>query len=207
MIDRMVLVLLLAGCALFAAITIAEVGARRDPATSALSLPPRPAPLPLPRRRQPRHRYDALLATILARPLFSSTRRPPPPGGRDQAADSGLADTRLTGIVIAPGHRIAIFAPAGTKAVTVSEGELVSGWRVERITARQVSLSGPEGTRTLQPKFDPNLAPPPQPASVAPPENALPAPVSATFRPAASRPQFPPLPPNRPPPRPGERAR
>lgn len=206
MIDRMVLVLLLAGCALFAAITIAEIGARRDPAASALAIPARPAALPLPRRPQPRHQYDALLATILARPLFSSTRRPPPPGGRGQAADSGLADTRLTGIVIAPGHRIAIFAPVGTKAVTVSEGELVSGWRVERITARQVSLTGPDGTRTLQPKFDPNLAPPQPPPAVAP-GNAPPAPVSPALGPTASRPQFPPLPPNRPPPRPGERAR
>jgi hypothetical protein len=202
MIDRMVLVLLLAGCALFAAITIAEIGTRRDPAASALVMPPRPAPLPLPRSRQPRHRYDALLATILARPLFSSTRRPPPPGGHDQAADSELADTRLTGIVIAPGHRIAIFAPAGTKAVTVNEGELVSGWRVERITARQVSLSGPEGTRTMQPKFDPNLAPP---AATAGADNAPPAPVPPALGPTALRPRFPPLPPNRPPPRPGER--
>ena len=206
MIDRMVLVLLLAGCALFAAITIAEIGARRDPTASALAIPARPAALPLPRRPQPRHQYDALLATILARPLFSSTRRPPPPGGHGQAMDSGLADTRLTGIVIAPGHRIAIFAPLGTKAVTVSEGELVSGWRVERITARQVSLTGPDGTRTLQPKFDPNLAPPQPPPAVAP-GNAPPAPVSPALGPTALRPQFPPLPPNRPPPRPGERVR
>ncbi len=204
MIDRLVLVLLLAGCALFAVITIAEIGSRRDPAAAALAMPPRPAALPLARRRRPRHQYDALLASILARPLFSSTRRPPPPGGRDAAADSGLADTRLTGIVIAPGQRIAIFAPVGTKAVIVSEGEVVSGWRVERITARQVSLTGPDGTRTLQPKFDPNLAPP---ASAAGPGNAPPAPVPPVLAPAGSRPPFPPMPLNRPPPRPGERER
>ncbi len=113
MIDRMVLVMLLTGCALFAAITIAEIGWRRDPAGSALAVATLPRAAPLPRHRQPRHEYDELLATILARPLFSSTRRPPPPSGRDAAADSGLADTRLTGIVIAPGHRIAIFAPIG----------------------------------------------------------------------------------------------
>ena len=204
MIDRLALVLLLAGCALFAVITLAEIGPRRDPAAAALVMPPRPAALPLARRRQPRHQYDALLATILARPLFSSTRRPPPPGGRDAAADSGLADTRLTGIVIAPGHRIAIFAPVGAKAVIVSEGEVVSGWRVERITARQVSLTGPDGTRTLQPKFDPNLTPP---AAAAGPGNAPPALLPAALAPATPRPPFPPMPPNRPPPRPGERER
>jgi hypothetical protein len=202
MIDRLVLVLLLAGCALFAAITIVEIGSRRDPAAPALAMATRPAALPLARPRQPRHQYDELLATILARPLFSSTRRPPPPGGRNTADDSGLADTRLTGIVIAPGHRIAIFAPLGTKALSVSEGQLVSGWRVERITAQQVSLTGPNGTRTLQPKFDPNLAPPPSPAGTG---NAPPAPVPPVLRPTASRPPFPPLPPNRPPRRPGER--
>ncbi|HEV7995007.1 MAG TPA: hypothetical protein VGP52_01990 [Stellaceae bacterium] len=204
MIDRLVLVLLLGGCALFAAITIAEFGSRRDLAASALATPTRSDAAPLPPHPPPRGQYDELLATILARPLFSSTRRPPPPGGRDAAADSGLADTRLTGIVIAPGHRIAIFAPIGTKAVIVSEGEVVSGWRVERITARQVSLTGPDGTRTLQPKFDPNLAPP---ASAAGPGNAPPALLPAALAPAASRPRFPPMPPNRPPPRPGERER
>ncbi len=39
----------------------------------------------------------------------------------------------------------------------------MSGWRVERINPREVSLSGPSGTKTLQPKFDPNLTPPPIP--------------------------------------------
>ena len=100
------------------------------------------------------------MATILARPLFSTTRRPPPaqrrPGGRHSTFD----DTRLAGIVTEPGHRFAIFAPAGAKPLIVSEGDTVSGWRVDSITAREVSLSGPGGTKTLQPKIDPNLAPP-----------------------------------------------
>ena len=196
MIDRLVLVLLLAGCALAAAIITAEMARtpnRDDPVSIASSS----EPVPPSTRPEPPGRYNELLATILARPLFSSTRRPPPRGGDNAMADSGLADTRLTGIVVVPGHRIAIFAPLGAKALVVSEGETVSGWRVERINPREVSLSGPSGTKTLQPKFDPNLTPPPSPTVGA--GNPAPAPV-----PAAARPGFPPMLSNRAPPRPGQ---
>jgi hypothetical protein len=198
MIDRLVLVLLLAGCALAAAIITAEMARppdRDDPVSKAAS-PPEAAPAST--RPESPGRYNELLATILARPLFSNTRRPPPRGGDDATADSGLADTRLTGIIVVPGHRIAIFAPLGAKALVVSEGETVSGWRVEHINPREVSLSGPSGTKTLQPKFDPNLAPPPSPTVGA--GNPAPGPV-----PAAARPGFrPPMLLNRAPPRPGQ---
>jgi general secretion pathway protein N len=197
MIDRLVLVLILAGCGLFAAIIAAEITATSGSSLPATVAAPSPeASLP-PTRQQPRGRYDELLATILARPLFSATRRPPPQGGNDTTADSGLTDTRLAGIVIAPGRRIAIFAPTGAKALVVGEGETVSGWRVESITPREVSLSGPGGTKTLQPKFDPNLAPPPIAAvgSGNPPPTAIPPPI---------RPGPPPALLNRAPPRPGQ---
>ena len=196
MIDRLVLVLLLAGCALAAAIITAEMARtpnRDDPVSIASSS----EPVPPSTRPEPPGRYNELSATILARPLFSNTRRPAPRGGDNATADSGLADTRLTGIVLVPGHRIAIFAPLGAKALVVSEGETVSGWRVERINPREVSLSGPSGTKTLQPKFDPNLTPPPSPTVGA--GNPAPAPV-----PAAARPAFPPPLLNRAPPRPGQ---
>ncbi len=197
MIDRLVLVLLLAGCALAAAIITAEMARApdRDDPVSMASPPPEAAPPTT--RPEPPGRYNELSAAILARPLFNNTRRPPPRGGDNATADSGLADTRLTGIVVGPSHRIAIFAPLGAKALVVSEGETVSGWRVEHINPREVSLSGPNGTKTLQPKFDPNLAPPPSPTVGA--ANPAPAPV-----PAAARPGFPPMLLNRPPPRPGQ---
>ena len=201
MIDRLVLVLLLAGCALAAAIITAEMARTpdRDDPVSIASPPPEPAPPST--RPEPPGRYNELLATILARPLFSNTRRPPPRGGDNATADSGLADTRLTGIVVVPGHRIAIFAPLGAKALVVSEGETVSGWRVERINPREVSLSGPSGTKTLQPKFDPNLTPPPSPTVGG--GNPAPAPARAPVA-AAARPGFPPMLLNRAPPRPGQ---
>jgi hypothetical protein len=165
MIDRLALPLLLAGCVLFAVIVLAEIEAAPTPvARMAIAVPP-PADAPSPPvRRALGGRYDELVATTLARPLFSSTRRPPPRGGAEADTDTGLADTRLTGIVTEPGHRIAIFAPANAKAVTVTEGESVSGWRIESITPREVSLSGPGGVKTLQPKVDPNLVPAAAPA-------------------------------------------
>jgi general secretion pathway protein N len=88
---------------------------------------------------------------------------------------------RLTGIVTEPEHHVAIFAVNGAKPLRLTEGEAVSGWRIESITPREVSLSGPGGTKTLEPKLDPNLAqqpapiPPPNPGARLP---AQPAPVA-----------------------------
>jgi hypothetical protein len=108
--------------------------------------------------RQPNPRVDELLETALARPLFSSTRLPPQSATDDGAADTDLSDKRLTGIVTAPGHHIAIFAVTDAKPLTLSEGESVNGWRIETIGPIEVSLSGPGGNKTLRPKPDPNLA-------------------------------------------------
>ncbi|HTV46470.1 MAG TPA: hypothetical protein VMF05_14250 [Stellaceae bacterium] len=166
MIDRLALPLLLLLCGLFAAVVVAELRpASTEPAQADAAIPA-PKPLPAPPLREADSGYDTLMATTLARPLFSSTRRPPVQNSGDAADDSGLADTRLAGILIEPGHRIAIFAPTGAKAVTVTQGQTVGSWRVDSITPVEVSLSGPDGTKTLQPKFDPNLVPPATPPFV-----------------------------------------
>lgn len=210
MIDRLTLPLLLAGCLLLGAILVVEL----EPSPTAWKLATAPPPIasvaPTPQPRGPGGRYDALSATALARPLFSSSRRPPPRGNADGDADSGLADTRLAGIVTEPGHRIAIFAPSGAKPMTVTEGETVGGWRVDSITPVEVSLSGPGGIKTLQPKFDPNLAPAAGPPSVV--NRPAVGPGGAPFPsfPGAAGPGVRPgLPPvfNRGPPRPGLRGR
>ena len=157
MIDRLVIYLLLAGCLIFGAVVLLELEpaatdtaapnevSKRSDTTSAV-------------RRQPSTRLDELLATALARPLFSSTRRPPQSAANDGGTSSDLADMRLTGIVTEPDHHVAIFAANGAKPLSLSEGEAVSGWRIESITPHEVSLSGPGGTKTLEPKLDPNLA-------------------------------------------------
>src|SRR5215472_7180031 len=158
MTHRLMLLLLVAGSVLFGAIILLELKAAgaNDPVIAEVAARPERAATV---HGQQGPRIEELVATALARPLFSSTRRPP------QAAvagtgDSDLADRRLTGIVTTPGRRLAIFAVSGDKPLKVAEGDDVSGWRVESITPREVSLTGPSGTKTLQPKLDPNLAAP-----------------------------------------------
>jgi general secretion pathway protein N len=182
--DRLLLILLIAGCLVLGSIILVELepASTGDAAVAEVLAHPDLAPAI---RRQQNPRLDELLATTLARPLFSSTRRPPQGAASDAAPSSELKDTRLTGIVTEPGRRIAIFAVNGAKPLTLTEGENVSGWRIENITPREVSLSGPGGTKTLQPKFDTNLAQPPSGSAAGRPRVPLPAA-------AAARPPSPP---------------
>ena len=185
MIDRLVLMLLVGGCLLFGAILIIELApaGAEDEVVGQAARARSDAASPTARRQNPRP--EELVAAALARPLFSSTRRPPQDASSGAAADSDLSDARLTGIVTTPGRRIAIFAVSGDKPLKVAEGDAVSGWRIESITPREVSLSGPSGAKTLQPKLDPNLAPPPGQPPIAQPGGRVPIP------PAAGRPRVP----------------
>ena len=164
MTPRLVLLLLVAGCVLFGATVLMELQAAgaRDPVIADVAARPERATTV---QRQQSPRLEELVATTLGRPLFSSTRRPPQNAAASNG-DSDLADRRLTGIVTTPGHRLAIFAVSGDKPLRVAEGDEVSGWRVESITPREVSLTGPSGSKTLQPKLDPSLTPPPTPLPI-----------------------------------------
>lgn len=177
MIDRLVLLLPIAGCLLFGAIVFVELEPdRADDAAIAEVARPEISPVI---RRQQGAKPDELVETTLARPLFSSTRRPPQNASAGATQDADLADTRLTGIVTEPARRIAIFAVNGEKPLKLTEGEAVSGWRIESITPREVSLSGPSGTKTLQPKLDPSLASPPGQAALANAAGRVPNPAAA----------------------------
>src|ERR1700747_416952 len=159
MIDRLVLLLLVGGCLVFGAILIMELAPAGTEDAVVAQTARSEAASPITRPQNPKS--EELFAPALARPLFSSTRRPPQDAPSGAAADSDLSDARLTGIVTTPGRRIAIFAVSGDKPLKVAEGDAVSGWRIESITPREVSLSGPTGGKTLQPKLDPTLAPTP----------------------------------------------
>jgi general secretion pathway protein N len=199
MIDRLVVYLLLAGCIIFGAIVLLELKSTSTDRVAPSGVAKRDETAP-PVRRPPTTRLDDLLAQALARPLFSSTRRPPQAAANDSVTSSDLADTRLTGIVTEPGHHVAIFAVNGAKPLRLTEGEAVSGWRIESITPREVSLSGPGGTKTLEPKLDPNLVQSPVPTPAANPAARLPAPPAAAQpAPAANVVPRPGVPPGRPP--------
>ena len=188
MIDRVV-VLLLAGCALFGSVIFAELWSDDSGASASLPVAILPEPSTSPPAQGPR--IDDLLTTILDRPLFSPTRQPAARASPDQPTDLELTDVRLTGIVIEPGLHLAIFAVAGAKPMARREGEMMNDWRLDSITPREVVLSGPAGTRTLQPKIDTSLVR----RVAAPPRRALNPPTAAApgaqmaVAPAAATPQ------------------
>ena len=105
-----------------------------------------------------------------------------------EAADSQLRDVRLTGIVIGPDLRIAIFAVSGTNSRVLSEGETLRDWRLDRISAEKVLLSGPAGTVKLGLKPDANLVRPPPRVAVRPRELGPSVPPGAEVAGAPSQP-------------------
>jgi len=188
MIDR-VAVLFLAGGALFGAVLLGELDSG-DPGGQPVATP---APAPeqtRPAQRVQSPRVDDLVATTLSRPLFSATRRPTERAAPDRPVDPELTNVRLTGIVIEPDRHIAIFAVQGAKPLVRSEGETVNDWHLDAIAPREVTVTGPAGTTTLEPKADPNLVRTAQPAQPAPaPRLGTPPPQPAAAGPA--RPPFP----------------
>jgi hypothetical protein len=98
-------------------------------------------------------------------PAKTEPTAPEIPSSADDA-NSPLRDVRLTGVVIAPDLRIAIFAVSGTNSLVLSEGETLKDWRLDRILPGEVLLSGPAGTIKLEPKLDANLVRPTPPVAI-----------------------------------------
>jgi len=86
---------------------------------------------------------------ILARPIFSASRRPDDePGTVTQAAPP-----RLSAIIITATGRLAVFAPDGQKPQSRTEGGEIDGYRLQRIAPDRVELIGPFGRLSLRPQF------------------------------------------------------
>jgi hypothetical protein len=149
-------------------------------------------------------------ATSLARPLFSLTRRPDAEKAKDAGAGTEQPTNdlpRLAGIQLVGTSKHAIFQPTGdVPPLVVAEGETLkdSVWKVETIGLTSVTLSGPNGETTVEPKFDENaVAPPPQVpvqrqrppqrGAVVPPQPAPPT-LRPNPAPNAVQPQPPPVP-------------
>lgn len=106
---------------------------------------------------------DEWVETILARPLFSPSRRPPAVSA-GPAAETVIGMPRLAGILISPDGKRAIFArPGGGKPLTTTEGDKIDRWTVLSIEMWQVTLSGPDGSHVLHPSFENGTTPAPQP--------------------------------------------
>jgi hypothetical protein len=180
MMDRVVIAFL-AGSAVFAALLLGELGDAADqpsalPGTARTEAPTTPA--------AQRPRVEELVQTSLAQPLFSATRRPPDQPAGDRTADPELPNLRLTGIVIESEYHLAIFAVPGGKPLARVEGETINEWRLESVGPNQVSLSGPTGITTLEPKSDPSLV---RQKQTAPPAAKPTPPAAAALRPPAPR--------------------
>jgi hypothetical protein len=110
-------------------------------------------------------------ATALARPLFDPSRRPPGATAATTAAREAPAVPRLTGVLVSPAGKSAIFTVVGDPhPVVATEGGRVSGFVVRSIGAGEATLVGADGIRVLRPSFDPHPQSPrpdtsPQPAA------------------------------------------
>ena len=165
MTERLPIYTLLFGCGLFGAVIFLELTSNPGGGKMAIAVPKRPAPVLAAAAPQRKEALDKLVTVILARPLFSPTRRPAADSGGGANPDVALADARLTGIITQEKLRLAIFAIRGKKPLALSVGDSVSGWRIESISPKAIALRGPGGLRTVEPKPDRGLARMPLPAS------------------------------------------
>ena len=142
---------LLIGAAALSAVLAWEVGAFA-PAQPPVAVPARvsvaAASVPA---VAPDHTNDWVNA-ILARPLFSPDRRPAA-NGAVVSATAASSLPRLSGVMVGPFGRRAIFAAEGSKPMVVGEGGHVSDWTVRVIEAGAVRLVGPGGEQVLHPSF------------------------------------------------------
>jgi hypothetical protein len=116
-----------------------------------------PARMAVPTASDPEEAAPEWLAVVLARPLFSPTRRPDTVAEAVAAPDSEAP--RLSGIVIDPSGKRAIFAagPEG-KSLVAREGSQVGGFVVRAIEPGRVVIEGEEGARSLKPSFSEAVA-------------------------------------------------
>jgi hypothetical protein len=94
-------------------------------------------------------------ATITARPLFNIGRRPPKTAAhKNVVASSDLP--RLSGIMITPAGRRAIFSPDSGKPLVLAEGAVLEDGTIRRIAADSVTIQSAKGDLVLRPSFDRN---------------------------------------------------
>lgn len=91
------------------------------------------------------------VATVLARPPFSPDRRPAEQAEAGSAGVPGLP--RLTGIIVGPFGRRAIFDGHGRESIVVDEGGRIDAYTVQSIDMAQVEMLGPNGMQRVRPAF------------------------------------------------------
>jgi len=98
----------------------------------------------------PEDHTDSWVATGLARPLFSRDRRPTPVLAKAGGGPAMVSLPRLTGIVVGPFGRTAIFAGTdGAKPIAVTEGNTLGAYTVQSIGSGVVTVTGPQGEQQV----------------------------------------------------------
>lgn len=111
---------------------------------------------------------DTLTETV-ERPLFTDTRRPPPPQEVVQdatptprtTAKRPSAQFQLSAIVIADGERVALLQhPRDGRIVRIAQGELLDGWSLDEVRDDEVVLRSGADSQTVALR---QFTPPPPP--------------------------------------------
>ena len=148
------------------------------------------APVPEGPAARPTDPVPQLVAVLLARPPFAPDRKPEAVQGAD---DPRLP--HLTGILVTSQERRAIFAGRdGGRGAVVGQGDQVGAYRVQDISATDVTLAGADGPHVVRPTF--SAAPPPGPSAApfALPLPRIPPPSVATLAALPPNPGVPPPP-------------
>jgi len=153
-----------------AASLVLEAGSE-DTGSESVAVPAQPAAMmPFDRSHgSPADHTEEWVATALARPLFSPDRRAPRQAVAIAAAPAFVDLPRLSGILVTPSGRSAIFAPSGGgKPVVATEGSTLDTYVIRSIEPEQVTLMGPKGSLVLHPAFVGPSAPPALPPVLQP---------------------------------------
>ncbi len=102
--------------------------------------------------RTSKDKTDAWVNTILGRPLFAPSRRPPSVVSSRGAPPEGLP--RLAGIMQSGDTTVVIFQPASSsKPLVLTQGAEIAGWTITSVGESSVSLAKDGEVRTLRPSF------------------------------------------------------
>lgn len=94
-------------------------------------------------------RADRIAAEILKRPLFTPGRQPPEE--KVVKAEPPQLQGRLSGVMLRPDLREALFTRPGGKPIAVKEGQVIDGWTMSRIESDQVVLTSEFGEKIVKP--------------------------------------------------------
>ncbi len=96
----------------------------------------------------PQPTLSTLRNMLLSRPLFDPSRRPPAAPAQDATAPVEIP--RLSGIMITPTEKIAVFSPAMGAPIIVSQNSRFGPFTVLAISGENVTIKGPGGVTVVR---------------------------------------------------------